>query len=47
MRNNDINDLVAMFKNFSEKEQSELVDRIVSMMNDVKKTELKPVAVAL
>lgn len=37
MRNNDINDLVVMFKNFSEKEQSELVDRIVSMMNDVKK----------
>ena len=37
MRNNDINDLVAMFKNFSEKEQSELVDRIVSMMNEVKK----------
>lgn len=41
MRNNDINDLVAMFKNFSEKEQSELVDRIVSMMNDVKKNGIE------
>lgn len=39
MRSNDINNLVAMFKNFSEKEQSMLVDKIINMMGEIKKTK--------